>query len=76
MNKNKKIRLHAKPLIVVKHETEIYIMKSKINDTIGFCWAWKESFDKNVFGFSLCVDDIYKRANKMFPNTSIILKFL
>lgn len=48
----------------------IYFKKESGNKYI---WAWKESADKKVFGTAATVEEITRRAMRMFPGKEIVL---
>lgn len=41
--------------------------------TTYFLWAWKKSHDAKVYGRATSLDDIEKKARKMFPGCDIQL---
>lgn len=53
----------------------IYITKSTLRGLDGYCWAWKESFDKRIFGWTSSIENVCKKAKRMFPNKKLILEF-
>ena len=53
----------------------IYIKKSKLSGLDGYCWAWKESLDKRVFGWASSIENVCKKAKRMFPNKNLVLEF-
>jgi hypothetical protein len=56
---------------------EIYCLKSKVADgREGWDWAWQDSLEKKVFGWSPSLENIKKRATRMFPNHQIQLNVL
>ena len=55
---------------------EIRVQKSKLNGNECYRWAWKESADKKVFGYSKSIADIEESAQRMFPNNTIQLNIL
>ena len=60
-----------------KRETiEIFVKKDKLNGDECYRWAWKESADKKVYGYSKSIADIEERAQRMFPNNKIQLSIL
>ena len=56
-----------------KMEKEIYYKASQNNGRDGYLWAWKESWDANVFGVAYSIGEIKRRATRMFPNYDCIL---
>lgn len=36
----------------------------------GYRWAWKESLDMNMFGWASSIEEIERRAKRMFPGRS------
>jgi hypothetical protein len=55
---------------------KIFCKKSKTQGKDGYAWAWKESMDKNVWGWNPTLDEIKEMAFRIFPNTTIELIFL
>lgn len=55
---------------------EIIVKKDKLNGEECYRWAWKESVDKKVFGYSKSIADIEESAQRMFPNNTIRLSIL
>lgn len=55
---------------------EIIVKKDKLNGNECYRWAWKESADKKVFGYSKSIADIEESAQRMFPNNTIQLNIL
>lgn len=70
-------RLHAESQEAIEQETEveIYVQKSMSHGKNGFIWAFKESYEKKVFGWAASLDEVERRARKMFPVRNIKLKF-
>lgn len=50
---------------------KIYIKKE--SGKSKYLWAWKESADKKVFGVAATVEEITRRAKRMFPGKEIVL---
>jgi hypothetical protein len=47
----------------------------QVSGKIYFRWAWKESFELNGFGRAASIEEIKKRATKMFPGYELKLLF-
>lgn len=52
---------------------EIYYKKDSVQGDKGFCWAWKESMEQKVWGFAKTLEEIKRRASRMFPKETIEL---
>lgn len=56
-----------------KDSIKIVAEKNKLNGKDGYRWAWKESADKKVYGIATSIDEITRRAKRMFPDMDIEL---
>lgn len=54
-------------------QTVKIFFKKKKSDKTEYLWAWKESADKKVFGVATTIEEITKRAQRMFPTKKIVL---
>lgn len=75
INENNRPYTESQNAIKKEAEVEIYVQESITRGKNGFIWAFKESYEKNVFGWAESLNEVKRRAKKMFPEKNINLKF-
>ena len=56
---------------------KIFCKTAKVHDgRDGFDWAWEESKNNNVWGWDSTLEDVKRRAVRMFPMAIIELVML
>lgn len=75
IKENNRLNAESQEAVEQKTEVEIYVQKSMSHGEIGFIWAFKESYEKKIFGWAASLDEVERRARRMFPVRNIKLKF-